>query len=292
MGSGRLNSPLSERDYARVRALIRDRSGLEVQSARRSELERAVDEAFAATGARSGPELCALLAQDGHGRTMDTIVDALAVGESHFFRGRAHFEALRSHVLPDLIARRQATRRLRIWSAGCAAGQEPYSLAILLDRLLPDIDDWDIHILATDVARSALDEARRGVYRRWSFREVPPLIEQAYFVAHGELRELVPRIRDRVTFAPLNLVTDPYPATRSSGHRMDLVVCRNVLIYFDEAVRQDVVRRLGETLADDGWLLLGHAEAMTASVRSLTTRRVGEAIVHRRANPRPARETQ
>ncbi|MBI4560528.1 MAG: hypothetical protein HY724_00680 [Candidatus Rokubacteria bacterium] len=131
-----------------------------------------------------------------------------------FLQGRPTFEALEQRVLPDLIAARRSAGilRFRFWSAGCATGEEPYSLAILLDRLLPDSSDWALTILATDINPEALEAAQRGRYRQWSLRDTPPWIPDRYFRSRDAgTFELDPRIRHMVTFALLNLAEDVYP---------------------------------------------------------------------------------
>jgi chemotaxis protein methyltransferase CheR len=274
--------PLSERDYELVRALVRERSGVQLRDTGRHELDRAIRDALEASGAGSAEELCRLVSDSAGRSALDTLIGALTVRESHFFRTRAQFDALGADVLPELLAARRERRRLRVWSAGCAAGEEPYSVAILLERLLPEIENWDVLVLATDISGAALRAARRGLYRRWSFREVPEEIERTYFTRHGEHLEVIPRIRNRVRFAPLNLVGDCYPSLLSNTFEMDLVLCRNVLIYFSEAVAAGVVARLGEALADGGWLVLAPAEAGIAHGAGLVSRRIGGTLMHQK----------
>jgi chemotaxis protein methyltransferase CheR len=282
----------SRRDYDRVRALVRDRSGLELRESGHPDLDRALLRASRASGAASAEELYALLSQEGGSPALQALLDALVVRESHFFRSRAQFDALAAHVLPDLIAKRCDSRRLRIWSAGCAAGEEPYSVAILLERLLPDIEDWQILILATDISVSALERARRGRYRPWSFREIPAEIERTYFVDCGQEREILPRIRERVTFARMNLVDERYPSVLSNTSRMDLVLCRNVLLYFGPRAAAEVRRRLHDAVTEGGWLMLGQAEAPPESPPGFEARRIGGAALYQKATgerPPPAR---
>lgn len=280
-----LHSALSERQYARIWALVRERSGLELKRLRRSDLERALLDAISASGADGLEELYGLMCAEPTSPALQALLDALVIGESHFFRSGPQFNALSARVLPELIAKRRDSRRLRIWSAGCSAGQEPYSVAILLERLLPDIDDWQLLILASDVSRSALEQARRGAYRRWSFREVAPEIERDYFIERGRERELLPRVRRRVSFASLNLADDRYPSPATNTVGMDLVLCRNVLIYFNEAASAGVLRRLGEAVCDGGWLVLGQAEAANATCEGFDARRVEGTILYQKATP-------
>jgi chemotaxis protein methyltransferase CheR len=247
-------------DQARFGNLVRQASGIEVPPARHAEMEQAVTQALAATGSPD-TEALYLLLKDGRGRpALDTLVEALTIGETHFFRNRPQFEALTQHILPELIERRRATRQLRVWSAGCATGEEPYSLAMVIERLLPDLDQWQVLILGTDINRQSLAKGQRGRYSPWSFREVPPDVQGAYFTEHGREFEIAPRLRERVTFAYLNLVEDSYPSLLNHTHSMDLILFRNVLIYFRETTTRHVVGRLHNALAEGGWLVVGHAD--------------------------------
>jgi chemotaxis protein methyltransferase CheR len=282
MGSPRTAPRFSDVEYQLVRALVRERSGIELGDTGARQLDRAVWQALAASGMDGPRELCAYMSGPEGQATLDSFLGELAVGESHFFRSRVQFDTLSREVLPGLLAARRGSRRLRVWSAGCATGEEPYSIAILLERLLPDINDWDVLVLATDMSSAALEAARRGVYRRWSFREVPDEIVRTYFVDRGDRLELLPRIRDRVSFAALNLVVDRYPSLLSNTLEMDLVLCRNVLIYFSEALAAGVVVRLGEALADGGWLVLSQAESGLAHGAALRPRRIGGTLMHQK----------
>ena len=172
--------------------------------------------------------------------------------ESYFFRERAELE----RTLSELIAARRAQRRLSLWSAGCAAGEEPYTLAMLLDGLLPDREAWQISILATDVDAAALETARRGTYGEWALRETPEWARGLHFERHGRREfELSRTIRAAVTFGSLNLAADDFPGS------LDMIVCRNVLMYFTEAARERTVRRLRAALAPGGRLLLSPLDA-------------------------------
>jgi chemotaxis protein methyltransferase CheR len=282
MTSRRAPVTFSAPEYERVRTLVRERSGVELRSTPRPDLDRALRDALDASGLQSPGELCAYMSDADGVAALDAFLGAVTVQESHFFRSHAQFDALRTHVLPTLLASRSDSRRLRVWSAGCATGEEPYSLVILLEQLLPAIDQWDLVVLATDISLAALETAKRGLYRRWSFREVPAEIERRYFIEHGDRLEVIPRVRERVSFAPLNLARDRYPSLLSNTVDMDLILCRNVLIYFGEAVTAGVVRRLGDALADGGWLMLSQAEAGIAGGTPLEPRRFGGVLLHQK----------
>lgn len=280
---------LSDTLLERFCDLVRDRSGLEFSGPRRGDLvwtiERTLaEQRLAAPEAlyerlTAGPEAQAVL---------EAFVASLTVPETYFFRNRPQFEALEQHILPELIARRRDSRRLRIWSAGCATGEEPYSLAILLRRVLPDLAAWDVMILATDINRNLLAKAQRGLYTAWSFRDAPPELQAQYFTPRGAQFELAPEVRRQVTFAYLNLAEDAYPSALTDTCNMDLILFRNVLIYFGEAMTRRVIDRLYESLADGGWLLVGHAEPSMTLFGRFVLRAFPGAVAYQKAAPAPA----
>jgi chemotaxis protein methyltransferase CheR len=196
---------------------------------------------------------------------VEILASHLTIGETFFFRDHGTFDVLEQSVLPDLIREREGGgRRLRIWSAGCSTGEEAYSLAICLSRLVPDPQDWDITILATDVNPHAIDRARRGIYRDWSFRNTNPEFRDAHFALTTDGQYvLLPAYRKWVTFAHLNLAEDVYPSLVNNTNAMDVVLCRNVLMYFSNDVRREVLRRLYLCLTDAGWLATSSSEAFT-----------------------------
>ena len=278
---------LGEADYARFHDLARTLTGMVFGAHRRPELERAVMETLQlGTGIANLDQLYDLLQQApiSHPARI-TFVRHLAVGETHFFRNKPQFSALTEHILPEIIERRRALRQLRIWSAGCSTGEEPYSLAILLEHLLPDLDDWNVLILATDINHDALERAQRGVYGAWSFRQAPPAVQSAYFTAAGRNLTLIPRIRQRVTFAYLNLAGANYPLPLTNTTHMDLILCRNVLIYFPRATTHHVVGRLHGALSEDGWLIVGHAEPSQEVFHQYTHYNFPDTVVYRKQSP-------
>ena len=256
---------LSGEAYCQVRALIADRLGLDFPESRLADLERGLIRASRTPSiAALEAYLARLAALPGESPEWRRLAANLTVGETYFFRDRAVFDALEQQVLPSLIAARRSegTLRLRLWSAGCATGEEPYSLSILLDRLLPDCADWAVTILGTDINAEALEAAQRGVYRKWALRETPQWIQDRYFHRRGaETFEVDPATRRMVTFAPLNLGVDCYPSVVTNTSAMDLIICRNVLMYFTREAQRATVARLERALMAGGWLVVSPAEA-------------------------------
>ena len=186
------------------------------------------------------------------------VVEAMTTNETLFLRDKAAFDHLEGKLLPGLIAARAARRRITIWCAACATGQEPYSLAMLLDRRRAELAGWDIRIVATDLSTAVLERARAGVYSQFEVqRGLPVKLLLEHFTKQGDAWALSPRIKAMVDFRPINLLGDIGPLGS-----FDLVLCRNVLIYFDTTVRTSLLTRIARQLAPDGALLLGAAETV------------------------------
>lgn len=202
--------------------------------------------------------------------------------ETFFFRDHGQFDLLRLRLLPELIARHRRDKTLRLWSAGCASGEEAYSLAMLVDFLLPERGDWNLLILGTDIDSKAIAKARRGRYGQWSFRMVPKALRQRYFHPEGQEWVLDERIRRMATFRVSNLVGERFPALGSELHDMDLILCRNVFIYFDPAAVSAVAAKLAATLTEGGYLLTAHTELNCHPVRELESELFAEGLVYRK----------
>jgi len=186
----------------------------------------------------------------------------ILIAETFFFRYADHFEALRTEILPDLLERNAESRQLRIWSAGCSTGAEAYSIAILLTEMLGErMADWHISILGTDLNDDVLQVARQGVYTAWALRSLSADQKADWFTKVGDRWTLKARFRGSVRFARSNLLQLLGPAPPLELTNYDLILCRNVLIYFHPDKVIDVALALVERLNPDGWLLVGHAEA-------------------------------
>jgi chemotaxis protein methyltransferase CheR len=195
-------------------------------------------------------------------KQIELLASYLTVQETYFFRDAKTFQAMERAALPDLIKSRAAEKRIRVWSAGCSTGEEIYSIAILLDRLLPDIESWNITLLATDINPRALEAAREAVYSEWSFRETPAAIRDKYFEKVSPKRfALALSIKSLATFSYLNLSDESYPSVTTNTNAMDIIFCRNVLMYFSPETAQPVMNRFRKCLTDRGFLIVGAVEA-------------------------------
>jgi len=220
---------------------------------------------------------------------IEILASHLTVGETYFFREMNSLEVLADRILPELIrSRREDDRHLRIWSVGCSTGEEPYSVAMLLDKILPDINNWSITITATDINSRSLQKASEGVYGEWAFRCTSPWIQQKYFEEKkGNRFEISHRIKGLVTFSYLNLATDPYPSLLNNTNAMDLILCRNVLMYFTPEQVSKVIRQLNLSLVDGGWLIVSAVDASPALSSRFVPINFLRATLYRRDGKQP-----
>ena len=264
-------------DYtlARLTTLLRARAGLELPPSRAPDAAAALARATARSGLRSADEY--LAAVEAGAAPVQELIDQLTVQETYFFRTAGQFDLIRRLLRQRVIARGGVG--VRAWSAGCATGEEAYSLAILFEQE----GIADLHrILATDVSRGALERARRAIYRAWSFRDVDPGIVRGYFRAVDDTFVLEPRIRDRVAFAPLNLADPVYPQATAGTAELDLILCRNVFIYLSAATIRDVAARLHACLADGGWLVTSPTDPPLAELAPFHTVITDGGVVYHR----------
>jgi chemotaxis protein methyltransferase CheR len=219
------------------------------------------------------------------------VVQALTVPESFFLRDKGQMHILHTHILPELIQRNQNRRQLRVWSAGCSTGEEPYSLAFLIQKLLPIDQDWEILILGTDINDKVLAKARDGLYSRWSLRDTEPEILGYFQPAAQGLLLLDASIRNKVVFRRVNLLQTPFPDLEINN--IDLILCRNVFIYFDQQAIATVLEKFIKTLNPGGYLMTGHGELYQQPLNGLQTQLFLESVVyqrdyHKTADPCPA----
>jgi chemotaxis protein methyltransferase CheR len=251
-------------DFARLSRVVAERTGLIFPPTKEAEFWEAVEKAYGESGCQDTyPQFLFDLEHGLLGRSeLKKLMAALTVGETYFFRNSAQFNLLREKILPEILRQRgKVQKTLRFWSAGCSTGEEAYSLAILLLENVPHHQRWNIDILATDINQEALDTAEQGEYREWSFRELPADLKSRYFVKVGSLYKISPEVRNMVTFRYLNLVEDTYPLASTSTHFMDVIFCRNVMIYFKRNVSETITRRFYRALNNGGYLLVGHTES-------------------------------
>jgi chemotaxis protein methyltransferase CheR len=263
--------------YEAVAQFLGVRTGLEFSPNRFGNAEAGIRRAMARAGASDVSEYLRLL--QGDHIADDDLITELTVGETYFFRDPAHFAFVRDTILPELPRWQGATHTLRAWSAGCATGEEAYSLAILLT------EQGLAHraqILASDLSCSALRRARAGVYRQWSLRAMEESLRARYFLPRDDRWELMEPIRRQVHFEHLNLAHPNYPSLGSGVWGMDLIFCRNVLIYFSPDAVRAVGTRLIASLREGGWLIAGPADPPLGDVEGCEAVVTPEGVYYRR----------
>lgn len=266
----------------RVAALVGRRCGLHLPSEKLWMLERRLTER---RGQATLREYLDLLEGPRGAPELERLIEALRIGETRLFRLGAHLRALRRVALPEIVARRSGVARcftIQVWSAGCASGEEPYTLAMVLDSWLAEAYGPDARyaILATDLSAEALARAREGRYTAEEVTgSVPPEMVARYLEREGDAGgyRVRPELKQRIRFVQHNLVTDRYPTG------FDLVFCCNVLIYFDRATRATVVQRLATSLSPSGYLFLGTTEAVEPLAGDCTVLRTPDGVVHQRS---------
>ena len=262
------------------------RIGLHFPRERWRDLERGIAAATPELG-QADVESCVrwLLSASLTRSHIEILASHLTVGETYFFREKRNLEILETHIVPELLrSRHDGERQLRIWSAGCCTGEEPYSIAMLLDRLIPDQKSWNITLLATDINPRFLRKAAEGVYGEWSFRETPEWMRARYFKRRKDGRfELSAHIRRKVTFSYLNLADDVYPSLLNNTNAMDVIFCRNVLMYFTAERAKTVARNLHRALVEDGWLIVNAAETSATLFPFFTAVEFPGAVLYRKA---------
>jgi chemotaxis protein methyltransferase CheR len=214
-----------------------------------------------------------------NGALWQHIITELTIGETYFMRDSQQFKRLRETIMPQLIAKRRQhnTHSIAVWSAGCATGEEAYSLAITLFEHLPDHDRWQLHIHGTDINQQAITTARHGVYRDWAFRHTSEQFQKAYFDPVDGGWQIKAALRETVTFDYHNLLTP-------IDHSFDLILCRNVLIYFQPDYRAQAERTLTRALKPGGWLFLGPSEVLHTAHERITAQQDAASLAYQHAD--------
>ena len=254
---GGMQATVSDHELSEIRGLIETRSGILFDDSRERFFLTRVREHVEARKLAHGTDLLRLIKNSNV--EYESLLQRLLTQETSFFRYPAAFEALEKKVLPELHMKKfwESPRSLRIWSAGCATGEEAYSIAMTVADALEFADAWNIHILATDVSRQALEHAEHGVYDSRAAEAVSPRQREQYFSGSAGHFVVKPRIRNLVTFAPMNLAQVVYMG------KFDCIFCMNVLIYFSPERQVQLMQRFYEYLEPGGYLFLGHAETVS-----------------------------
>ena len=275
---------VTEHELTEMRLFIERRSGILFDESRTRFLSNRISDHLKERGIARGADLLRQIL--GSNAEYERLLERLLTQETSFFRYPAVYQALETRVLPELHVKKfwNNPRTLRIWSAGCSSGEEPYSIALSVLKAIEFPEGWNVEILATDISRHALDIAERG---RYSSRDLASLSAeqiQANFTDVGDGNyQVKPRLRSMITFAQMNLAQMVYMG------RFDCIFCMNVLIYFSEELRATLIRRFYEYLEPEGYLFLGHAESVAKAKVDLTPIVIDDSLIYRKSSAaRPA----
>jgi chemotaxis protein methyltransferase CheR len=259
-------------DYDFLRALLKEKSGLTLSAEKHYLVESRLLPVARKAGCAGLTELVWKLKGLNADALVTEVVEAMTTNETFFFRDKLPFEHFRNVILPALLAARGKHQRIRIWCAASSTGQEPYSLAMMLSDMDRRLDGVRVEILATDISTEVLEKARSGIYSQFEVqRGLPIQLLVKYFTKVGEMWQIAPEIRAMVQYRPFNLLHD-----FSRFGTFDFVMCRNVLIYLDQATKIDILDRISRVTASDGYLALGAAETvigLTHSFRAMADKR-------------------
>src|SRR5215210_1838060 len=279
--------PPSSPALEKLVSLIRDTTGNVISPARYAFLEEIAQRRARSRGLPSVKDYVHALSSNALDGEWENLIPLVTIKESYFFRAPQQFEIIRQQVLPRLLQARGQSRHLRIWSAACARGEEPATLAMILDSE-PSLYGWDWTIVATDVDEGALAGARLGLYGARAVNQVPPHLLERYFRPRGKLFELDPELRSRILYRQLNLAHPPFALP---FQECDLVLLRNVLIYFRRPLQRWVVSHIARLLSPEGYLFLGASETLWQIQDELESVDLGPCFAYRhRTTPKPVSE--
>jgi chemotaxis protein methyltransferase CheR len=271
--------PLPEDVFRLIRDLIRDYSGIYFDDESRYLLEKRLSRRVKTHHFSSFRDYFRHLLYDrNRGEELASIMDVLTVNETYFFREQSQLKTFSEEILTELRDINKDKKRLRIWSAGCSTGEEPYTIAMLVIEN-GNFRDWDIEILGSDINQRVLQVARSGIYRKNSFRTTTPYFIDKYFKEEDSLFRISHSVKQHVNFSYLNLL-DPFKVKLIG--KMDVIFCRNVLIYFDQQSRKKVIEIFHERLMAGGYFLLGHAESLINLSTAFTLRHFKHDMVYQK----------
>ena len=282
--SGQHSPVLHEDDFRLIRDFINEYSGIYFDDHQRYFLEKRLQKRLEVHGLESFRDYYyRLIYSPDREDEVGIMLDVLTTNETYFFREHNQLKALTEEIIPEIVRTKGEDRRIRVWSNGCSTGEEPYTLAILLLEN-PHLDGWSREVMATDISRRVLQTARQGVYGKPSFRTTEPAYIQRYFHPEGEKHQRVrDEVRALVTFGHCNIIQNSsWPADGS----FDIILCRNVLIYFSKEAKKKAAANLERKLCPEGFLLLGHADSLINISTSFILRHFKHDMVYQKPGER------
>ncbi len=258
------NIELSEENFRKISKTVYDHCGINLHDGKKQLVKARLAKLIRQNKFTSFEEYLDFIKNDESGFEFSKLIDSISTNLTSFFREPKHFNFISSVFLPDMLAKKKKTgrKRIRVWSAGCSSGEEPYSIGIALREAIPDFESWDVKILATDISTTVLDRARKGIYDEKRVQPVSASLKRRYFfsVKSDGIKkfQVMDNIKNMILFRYLNLM-EPWPIKGP----LDFIFCRNVMIYFDKPTQGKLVNRFYELLDKDGILFTGHSESLT-----------------------------
>lgn len=249
---------ITDAEFERLRSLVYRECGIHLSDSKKSLLVSRLAKRLRALGLTSFQDYYNLVAADPAGDELTCLLDCISTNKTEFFREPSHFAFLRERILPELAKE----KRLRIWSAACSSGEEPYTIAMTIADTVDDLRQWDCRILASDISTKMLAKAAGGIYEEDQLARLPADLVRRHFLkgtgAQSGRAKVRPHLAGMITFRRINLMDDRYPIKSP----LDAIFCRNVMIYFDRPTQEGVVNKLHDYLRPGGWLLIGHSESL------------------------------
>jgi chemotaxis protein methyltransferase CheR len=271
---------LTDADFQKFAEYFYRKTGIHFDDGKRYFVDKRLIERIEATGAESFRAYFVALRFEADGAEMQHLINAMTVNETYFFREAYQFDCLVNDLLNEVVKRKRPGSRIRIWSIPSSTGEEPYSIAIYLLERWARIDDYEVEILSSDIDTTVLHAAQRGCYSARSVAQLPPAYLRKYFTAHGEHEWRISRdLVDSVEFSRVNLSE---PADTRRFRDIDVIFCRNLLIYFDDLSRRVAAEAMFDALSPGGFICLGHSESMSRMSSLFTVRRFADAMVHQK----------
>ncbi|TVQ74688.1 MAG: protein-glutamate O-methyltransferase CheR [Chromatiaceae bacterium] len=275
----RKTTAINDEDFHKFREFFYRKTGMLFEDSKRYFVDKRLLERMAATDNESFRGYFTLLRFQASGAELQTLINAMTVNETYFFREEYQFRCLVDSILPEIVAQRSTSRPIRIWSVPSSSGEEPYGIAIYLLEHWPLLEQWDVEIISSDIDTRILEDARQGLYANRAIQHIPGTLLKKYFRRAGSHYQVSQSLREAVEFTRVNVhdVAD----MRSHRH-FDVIFCRNLLIYFDDLSRKKTAESFFDALNPGGFICLGHSESMSRISSLFKIRRFPEAIVYQK----------
>ncbi len=272
--------PISDSEFMRFADYFYRKTGIRFENSKRYFVDKRISERIKNTNCASFNEYFITLRYDTTGKELQEITNLMTVNETYFFREDYQFRSLVEQMLPEVIAKKQKGQTIRIWSIPSSTGEEAYSIGIYISEYWKDLEHWDVEIISSDIDTIVLEKAKKGIYGDRAVANIPETLREKYFIKLGNDRYLVMKeLRDAITFNQVNLVDS---GATQDFNKMDIIFCRNLLIYFDNVSRRKAAATLYNALNENGFLCLGHAESMSRISSLFMIRGLSDCIVYQK----------